>query len=79
MCLMLPAKVIGLADERAQIELHGGAKVWVNAALTDDVKIGQYVLVDRGVIVERIRDDEAATIMAMYAEIGELLGAEDPR
>ena len=44
-----------------------------------DLSVGDYVLVDRGIVVDSIAADEAQVILSMYREIGELLEAEDAR
>jgi len=42
--------------------------------LQPDIRPGDYVLVDRGLIIEKIEPAEAAAILQMYAEMGDLLG-----
>jgi hydrogenase maturation factor len=49
----------------------------VSAALKPDLAIGDYVLVDHGLVVETIDADEAQAILSMYREIGEHLAMED--
>lgn len=77
MCLVLPARVIAVNGQQAVVELHGGMEATANIALNPDVAVGQYVLVDRGLIVRIIEAAEAAAIIAMYDEIGELLEAAE--
>jgi hydrogenase maturation factor len=59
------------------VEPADGQRVEVSAELKPDLRPGQYVLVDRGLIIKTVADEEALTILEMYAEIGELLDAED--
>jgi hydrogenase maturation factor len=63
--------------DRAEVEQHGGQRALVNCALRPDLKAGDYVLVDRGFIVEIIEAEEAAEIIRMYAEIEQLLEGAD--
>ena len=77
MCLVLPAKVISVDGERAEVEQHGGQRATVNCALRPDVKAGDFVLVDRGFVIELIDPAEAAAILELYAEIGDLVDAVD--
>jgi hydrogenase maturation factor len=64
-------------DDRAEVEQHGGLRAIVNCALRPHVTAGDYVLVDRGLVIERIEPEEAAAIMQMYAEMGDLLDRVD--
>jgi hydrogenase assembly chaperone HypC/HupF len=77
MCLILPAKVIAVDGPRAEVELHGGGRATVGCDLVQNVAAGDFVLVDRGLVLQVIAPAEAEAILAMYAEIGELL-AEEP-
>ncbi len=77
MCLVLPSRVLALRGHEAEVELADGQRALVDASLRPDVTVGAYVLVDRGLIVEIIAKDEAQAILSMYAQIGELLDAED--
>lgn len=77
MCLVLPAKVVGLGDERADIELHGGTRTTASRVLQPGLRVGDHVLVDRGLVVRVIEPAEAEAILAVYAEIGDLLAKAD--
>lgn len=77
MCQILPARVIGIEGERADIELHGGVRATASCVLHSDLAIGDHVLVDRGIVLEKIAPEEAGAIVAIYAEINELLSEAD--
>jgi hydrogenase expression/formation protein HypC len=77
MCLVLPSRVIAVAAQTVEVELADGQRATVNSELKPDLAVGDYVLVDRGIVVETIAPEEAEAILRMYAEIGELLDAED--
>jgi hydrogenase maturation factor len=80
MCAVLPARVVAIIDQhRVEVELADGQRVEANVELKPYLTVGAYVLVDRGLVVETVSDDEALAILQMYAEIGELLDAEDGR
>ena len=79
MCLVLPSRVVALGDNQVEVELADGQRAVVDATLKPDLSVGDYVLVDRGIVVESIAADEAQVILSMYREIGELLEAEDAR
>jgi len=78
-CLVLPSRVVALGDNQVEVELADGQRAVVDATLKPDLCVGDYVLVDRGIVVESIAPDEAQVILSMYREIGELLEAEDAR
>jgi len=77
MCQILPSRVVALQADEVVVELNDGQRVLVSAALKSQLAVGDYVLVDRGLVVETIEADEAEAILSMYREIGELLEAED--
>ncbi len=76
MCLVLPARVVSCDGQSAQIQLHDGQRVSAGTELTPDVQPGQYVLVDRGIVLRVIEAEEAESILAIYAEMAELLDEE---
>ena len=77
MCLVLPAKVLAVNGQTAEVELHGGPRATVSLAVQPDVQAGQYVMVDRGLVLSAIEPDEVEAILAMYDEIGQMLAEAD--
>ena len=77
MCLILPSRVVAVNADGVVVELNDGQRAPVSAALKPDLVVGDYVLVDRGLVVETIDAEEAEAILSMYREIGDLLEAED--
>jgi len=77
MCLVLPARVLAVNGQEAEVELYGGLRASVSLVLRPGVEVGQYVMVDRGLVLEVIEPAEAEAILAMYDEIGELIAAEE--
>ena len=73
MCLVLPARVLAVDGAVAEVELHGGLVASVSLALLPDVQVGQYVMVDRGLVLEVIPPDEVAALLALYDELGQAL------
>jgi hydrogenase expression/formation protein HypC len=71
-CLILPSRVIALHESVADVELPDGQKTTVSTLVTPGVNVGQYVLVDRGFIIQTISADEAQTIVALYDEMSSL-------
>lgn len=77
MCQILPAKVIAIDGDRAQVELHGGLRASASCVLHADLAAGDHVLVDRGIVLKKVAPEEVVAILAIYAEMGELLKAAD--
>jgi hydrogenase assembly chaperone HypC/HupF len=77
MCLVLPSRVVALGEGQVTVELADGQRALVNSELKPDLAVGDYVLVDRGLVIETIAEAEALAILEMYAEIGDMLDAED--
>ena len=72
MCLILPSRVTAVREAEADVELADGQQTTVSTLVTPTVSAGDYVLVDRGLVVQTISADEARTISALYAEMGSL-------
>jgi len=77
MCLPLIAQVLSVDGMTAEIRLLEGQVTTVNAILEPDVAHGEYVLVDRGMIIEVIAPEQVQEMLAFYTELTELWAAED--
>ena len=73
MCLILPARVTALRESVADVELADGQLTTVSTLVAPGVSVGQYVLVDRGFIIQAISADEAQAILALYDEMNLLV------
>lgn len=58
MCVGLSAKVVEKIDDDTMIVDAGGARRKVSAALLDDLRPGEYVMVHAGSAISRITDDD---------------------
>ena len=75
MCLAIPAKVVELLpDDQAVIDL-GGVRKEISLALVSDVAVDDYVIVHVGYALNKLDQDEAAKTLALFAELGENMGA----
>lgn len=72
MCLAIPAEVISIEGDDAQVSL-GGVKKIVSLALVDDVAVGDYVLIHVGYALNKISPEEAQKTLDLFAEAGMLL------
>jgi len=70
-CLILPSRVVAVRKSEADVELSDGQRTTVSTLLTS-VTLGDYVLVDRGFVIQTISFDEAQTILALYDEMNSL-------
>jgi len=78
MCLVLPARVVSVSGATAEVLLHGEQQpVSASTALAPDLRSGDFVLVDRGMILNIIEPAEAEAILAIYAEMEQLLEEAD--
>jgi hydrogenase assembly chaperone HypC/HupF len=77
MCQVLPSRVVAVLDnDEIEVELADGQHVRANCMLTPGLSPGDYVLVDRGMVIERLSAEEAASIIEVYREMADLLAAD---
>jgi hydrogenase maturation factor len=51
------------------VELNDGQQMLASNLLSHEVAVGDYVLVDRGLVIQAISAAEAEAILALYAEM----------
>ena len=71
MCLGLPAKVVNIAGNNAEVEMMGVINN-ISIELLDNVKAGDYVLVHAGCAIQFVDQEEAAKTIEIFNEIREL-------
>ncbi len=71
MCLGLPAKVVNIAGNNAEVEMMGVINN-ISIELLDNVKAGDYVLVHAGCAIQIVDQEEAAKTIEIFNEIREL-------
>ncbi|RLE72963.1 MAG: HypC/HybG/HupF family hydrogenase formation chaperone [Thermoprotei archaeon] len=75
MCLGVPARVVEVKNSgRSAIVDYGGVRREVDAFLVPDLKVGEYVIVHAGAIIEKLDEKEAIESMRLWREIIETLG-----
>jgi len=57
MCIATPGKVIQIKNERVIVDHETGMIEAINA--TEDLKLGDYVLVQRGYVLEKVPEIQA--------------------
>jgi hydrogenase expression/formation protein HypC len=58
MCLAIPAKVIKIENEVAEVDIMGASRT-ASIELVKDIKVGDYVLIHAGCVITKINEDEA--------------------
>jgi hydrogenase expression/formation protein HypC len=70
MCLSVPAKIISIEGDRAQVSI-GGTIIDAGLQLVDDVKIGDYVLIHTGFAIQKLSEVEAKETLELFREYAE--------
>ena len=68
MCLAIPARVMSVKGEKAQVDFGEGVLRDVNVTLVD-AKVGEYVLVHAGYAIQKMDEKEAKETLALWNEI----------
>lgn len=68
MCLAIPARVMSIEKEKAQVDFGEGILREVNVSLVD-IKIGDYVLVHAGYAIQVLDEREARETIDLWKEI----------
>jgi hydrogenase expression/formation protein HypC len=68
MCLAIPARVVSVKGEKAQVDFGEGVLRDVNVTLVDP-KVGEYVLVHAGYAIQKMDETEAKETLALWNEI----------
>jgi hydrogenase expression/formation protein HypC len=68
MCLSLPARVIAIEGEMAEVSV-GGAVFIAGLQMVDDVKVGDYVLLHAGFAIEKLREEDALETLRLLQEM----------
>ena len=69
MCVAVPGKIVSIKENYATVEIMGN-QCEANITLVD-AKIGDYVLMHAGCIIEVLKRDTAEDILALFAQMEE--------
>ena len=76
MCLAIPVKVVELRDgDQAMVDV-GGVRKEISLALVDGIAVGDFVILHVGFAIQKLDPEEAERTLALFAELGENMGAE---
>ena len=67
MCLAIPAKIIKITKNIAEVETMG-VKKEVNITLVPEVKKGDYVIVHAGFAIQAVEEEEALIAQGYWKE-----------
>jgi len=71
MCLAVPAKVISITGQIAQVEL-GGLTRQANIMLVPGLRLGDYVLLHAGFAIQTLDEADAQETLELLAEIAQI-------
>ena len=69
MCVALPGKVIEVNEKDAVVDFNGN-QVTARAGLVD-VKVGDYVLVHAGCVIQKVTQQEMEELKSLKEQMGE--------
>ncbi|BAF72598.1 HypC/HybG/HupF family hydrogenase formation chaperone [Sulfurovum sp. NBC37-1] len=82
MCLSIPSKVVKISEDKTMCTVDTmGVQRDANLMMMDDddVKVGDYVLLHIGFVMNRIDEEEALASIDTYKEILEIMDEEERR
>ncbi|MEZ4997121.1 MAG: HypC/HybG/HupF family hydrogenase formation chaperone [Bacteroidales bacterium] len=68
MCLSLPAKVLAIEGDMAEVSV-GGAVFRAGLQMVEGVKPGDYVLLHAGFAIEKLKEEEALETLRLLDEM----------
>jgi hydrogenase expression/formation protein HypC len=68
MCLAIPAKVVSVEGDEAQVDFGEGVLRDVNVTLVE-AKAGEYVLVHAGYAIQVLSEEEAVETLRLWNEV----------
>ncbi len=77
MCLAVPALVLSIDGDFAQVDF-GGASKRVCVTLLPGLEVGEYVIVHTGYAIEKMKPEEAKKTLALFEEMAQMASEMDP-
>jgi hydrogenase expression/formation protein HypC len=69
MCLAIPVQVVELRGEDSALVDLDGIRKEISLALVDGVQVGDYVILHVGYALSKLDPEEAASTLALFAEL----------
>ncbi len=76
MCVALPTRVVQVLDRSRIVVQQHGRMFEVGAHLVPGVGVGDYVLLNLGMAVKQLREEEAREILHLWQQIGGTLSRD---
>jgi len=67
MCLMVPGKIISLSSDRAVVDY--GTEKREGIIVEGVYSVGEYVLIQGGIVIQRIPEEEAEESLKLYQQV----------
>lgn len=77
MCLAIPARVVVVNEDDTAVVDLGGVRKEVSLALVEDVAVGDYLIIHVGFALNKLDAEEAERTLALFAEMGAAVAAQD--
>jgi hydrogenase expression/formation protein HypC len=74
MCVGVPSKIVKIDDYMATIDVEGAQREISLLLLSEDVKVGDYVIVHAGFAIQKIQEEDAHENLRLMKE---MFGVED--
>lgn len=72
MCLSIPAKIISIDGNMAEVST-GGAVFKAGLHLIEDARVGDYILLHAGFAIQKINESDAAETLRFFEEMNDAL------
>ncbi|MCA1741366.1 MAG: HypC/HybG/HupF family hydrogenase formation chaperone [Bacteroidales bacterium] len=72
MCLSLPARVMAIEGDMAEVSV-GGAVFRAGLQMVDDVTVGDYVLLHAGFAIEKLKEEDALETLRLLQEMDDTM------
>jgi hydrogenase expression/formation protein HypC len=77
MCLAVPSLIISKDGQMATVDVFGARKDISLALVSDDIKVGDYVLVHAGFAIQKMDRDESLDTLQLLRELTEIMEDSD--
>jgi hydrogenase expression/formation protein HypC len=78
MCLAIPVRVVELLGEDTALVDLDGIRKQISLALVDGVQVGDYVILHVGYALSKLDPEEAASTLALFAELPKSASQDQP-
>ena len=72
MCLSIPAKVLSVDGDTAEVSA-GGSLFKISLLMVEDVKPGDYILLHAGFAIQKLSENEAEETLRLFEEMNDSL------